>query len=294
MKRIRILAALLVVCMLITLVLPVGATDVDSTGGTMESVETMEPEETTEPEDTPESEEIEEPIVHEMPALMTSRKSGTMLPEKVAVTELLLLKKITGTPDYDADDEPGHDSGEENDIIRTFDTLTYQMRAAIQEPEDGTLRPEASREIRVKVVIPGIKKGQVVFLTDSMGWLHEPVVTETEDGLTLEGYALVDGTEDEVYWLDFSVSMKAYKMKQGDTFAPRFYAWLDGQDIPAAVTEGTGVTVSARTAVNTYIYFSDDMKKGDFSFGSSGESDIEQTQYGMMMGISMAAEIMMT
>ena len=46
----------------------------------------------------------------------------------------------TGTGPFDKDDEPGNDSTENNDIVRSFDqiTWTYQLNFALKEPDSGT------------------------------------------------------------------------------------------------------------------------------------------------------------
>ena len=46
----------------------------------------------------------------------------------------------TGTGPFDKDDEPGNDSSEDNDIVRSFDqiTWTFQLNFALKEPDSGT------------------------------------------------------------------------------------------------------------------------------------------------------------
>ena len=46
----------------------------------------------------------------------------------------------TGTGPFDKDDEPGNDSSENNDVVRSFDqiTWTYQLNFALKEPDSGT------------------------------------------------------------------------------------------------------------------------------------------------------------
>ena len=46
----------------------------------------------------------------------------------------------TGTGPFDKDDEPGNDSSEDNDVVRSFDqiTWTYQLNFSLKEPDSGT------------------------------------------------------------------------------------------------------------------------------------------------------------
>ena len=221
--------------------------------------------------------------------VMMFRSAPRFLPAYSEVTELYLLSKVDGTPAFDADDAPGHDSSADNGILRTLDTVTYNLRMAIQVPENPSREGDADK-VMIKSVIPGVKMGEVQFLTDSMGWLYEPEVTETAEGLTLTGYTLMDMTAENVYWQDLSFSLKAFDMEQGRKFAPQFAVWVDGQAVPGAVTEGTEVTVSAKEALNVGLLFAEDGRRGDFDL--SLDRDVQQMKFGYLFGLSFRAELM--
>ena len=106
-------------------------------------------------------------------------------------------------------------------------------------------------------------------------------------------FALVFGDEESVYWLDFSVPMKAYKTKQGDTFAPVFSAWLDGQERPAVVSEGTEITISAKTALNTAVHFDSNSKPDVYDFSQQKDAlnaEAGET-YGELTGLAVTLEL---
>ena len=225
----------------------------------------------------------------EVPQVGLFRMLRRALPQNVEVTDLRLLEKIDGTPDFNTDDEPGHDSSADNGILRTLDVVTYNLRMAIQVPENPAREGDTDK-VMIKSVIPGVKKGEVQFLTDSMSWLYEPVVTETTEGLTLTGYTMLDTTEENVYWQDMAFSVKAFAMEQGRKFAPQFSAWVEGQAVPAVITEGTEVTVSAKEGLNISVLFSEDGKRGYFDF--SMDSTKKEEQFGYLFGLSLRAELM--
>lgn len=225
----------------------------------------------------------------EEPQRMVFRMVRRALPEFVEVTDLRLLEKIDGTPDFNADDAPGHDSSANNGILRTLDTVTYNLRMAIQVPENPTREGDADK-VMITSFIPGVKSGEVQFLTDSMSWLYEPKVEETEEGLTLTGYTMMDMTAENVYWQDLTFALKAYDMEQGRKFAPQFRAWVEGQEVAAAVTEGTEITVSAKEALNIALLFSEDGKRGIFDF--SKDAATKDEQFGYLFSLSLRAELM--
>lgn len=212
-----------------------------------------------------------------------------MLPETVEVTDLRLLSVIDGTPDFDADNAPGHDNADNNGILRTLDTVTYNLRMAIQEPENPKYK-DATDEIQIKAVVPGVKSREVQFLTDSMHWLYDAEVEETDEGLVLTGYTMVDTNKNSVYWQDIAVSMKAYHMDQGESFAPEFYAWIDGQEEPVSVTNGTGVIISAKEALNISLLYDEEDKIGYYDL--SMDPSVKNEKYGAMFGLTVRVELM--
>lgn len=219
---------------------------------------------------------------------MIFRIARHSLPEYSEVTDLRLLSVVDGTPAFDADNAPGHDSSADNGILRTLDVVTYNLRMAIQVPETPVRQGETDK-VMIKAMIPGVKKGEVQFLTDSMKWLYEPEVTETTEGLTLIGYAMMDTTQEGVYWQDMAFSVKAFAMEQGRKFAPQFSVWVEGQTNPAVITEGTEVTVSAKESLNVSLLFSEDGKRGTFDF--SKDPSKKEEMYGYIFGLSIRTEL---
>lgn len=57
----------------------------------------------------------------------------------------LTLTQKTGTPDFDDDDAPGHDSSDTNNIVRTNDTVNYSLGVAIRGADQTT--PTVSFEL---------------------------------------------------------------------------------------------------------------------------------------------------
>ena len=196
-----------------------------------------------------------------------------MLPDTVEVTDLSLISVVDGTPEFDEDDKTGHDSSPNNKRVRTLDTVTYNLRISIQEPENPT-RNDEDDKVYFKAVLPGIESGEIAFLTDNMKWLSEANVSSTDEGLVLSGYTEVDGVGD-AFWQDVSVSMKVMTLDQNDTFEPEFYAWMDGQENVAEASKGTltkedtEITVTAKEALNVSIQFDSNTSTGEYKFSEN-------------------------
>lgn len=112
-----------------------------------ESTQTPAPDQPTEtpapdePTETPAPEESTDPPAPEVPAVPKKQTTTGLLAAQLAAvgdgTLNVTLAQKTGTPDFDADNAPGNDSGADNDIVRTNDTVTYTVGIRY-EGEDQT------------------------------------------------------------------------------------------------------------------------------------------------------------
>ena len=56
-----------------------------------------------------------------------TKSENAQIGEKAVVTSAQEVKRITGTAPFDSNDEPGNDSSEINNIIRSFDEITWNL-----------------------------------------------------------------------------------------------------------------------------------------------------------------------
>ena len=151
---------------------------------------------------------------------------------------------VTGISDgvtpWDADDNPGNDSGASNKIVRTFDTVTYNFEVQM-ESYDNTSYSEA--RVKLEFVLP-LTAEQAVFDQTAMAWMDQtsgyaPVLTTQTRNingtdtqcqvltcykrlLPSEGHqSVVPGAFGE------NVTVNVKSMKNGDTFAPIFSAAME-------------------------------------------------------------------
>ena len=57
--------------------------------------------------------------------------------ERGYIDALSIGSIVDGSDDFDADDEPGNDSGNNNRIVRSYDTIQYKLDATFAAREDG-------------------------------------------------------------------------------------------------------------------------------------------------------------
>ena len=160
--------------------------------------------------------------------------------DKARVSGITVSGISDGVTPWDADDNPGNDSGASNKIVRTFDTVTYNFEVQM-ESYDSTSYSEA--RVKLEFVLP-LTAEQAVFDQTAMAWMDQtagyaPVLTTQTRNingtdtqcqvltcykrlLPSEGHqSVIPGTFGE------NVTVNVKSMKNGDTFAPIFSAAME-------------------------------------------------------------------
>ena len=176
--------------------------------------------------------------------------NGDWLPNNGAIiTDVEIVSRNTGTGPFDENDEPGNDSSDKNDIVRSFDQITWTLEntMAINNTGDqyytgGTIYFEAS--------IPDNLIGLAKWNTDSMSWIEDLEVSK--DQTTIKGcYIMPDvdttvpGKQSLVFVLD------VLGAPNGTRIQASFTTWLEGNDQSNKKTYIDDIiTVSAKPAYN--------------------------------------------
>ena len=84
------------------------------------------------------------------------------------VARIAVSSIADGVTPWDANDEPGNDSGVGNKIVRTFDTLTYNFNVAIDTY--GTDKTYTEARVRLEFVLP-LTEDQACFNQAAMAWI---------------------------------------------------------------------------------------------------------------------------
>lgn len=107
--------------------------------------------------------------------------------DSAAVSRLRLIDRITGTAPFDKDNERGDDKDENNDIVRSYDTVTYDYEYTLTP--DSTMDYYRRTRVGFRFELP-YPKDKVTFGAEKMGWVdhtpgYEPkLTTEPSTGLS--------------------------------------------------------------------------------------------------------------
>lgn len=178
--------------------------------------------------------------------------TGDLLPDDVAkISSSVVIQTKTGVGPFDSDDTPGNDSSEDNDIIRSFDQITWTAESTFILKNSGTEGKYNGGYIYVEGVLPEELKEIVVWDTDSMGWAQDVVLSE--DKLTFT--AKYHMTEDEVTVPGKQTLVFVAKVLgagNGTKIKPDIKVWLNGNndEDKVSVTGINEVTVSSAPNYN--------------------------------------------
>lgn len=222
--------------------------------------------------------------------------------DSAAVSRLRLTDRITGTAPFDKDNERGDDKDENNDIVRSYDTVTYDYEYTLTP--DSTMDYYRRTRVGFRFELP-YPKDKVTFDAEKMGWVdhtpgYEPkLTTETIDGTVTQVYTcyrLLEPTSQSptvnpgTGSIGLSVAVKG--APHGYRFHPTVKAW-PAWDASNPTNTGThkraedtpkDVTVSAKLNLNVRMVNYGNVDRGVFDF-SSGAANAPNKDEGKVTGL---------
>lgn len=232
--------------------------------------------------------------------------------DSAAVSRLRLIDRITGTAPFDADNERGDDKDEANDIVRSYDTVTYDYEYTLTP--DSTMDYYRRTRVGFRFELP-YPKDKVTFDAEKMGWVdhtpgYEPkLTTETIDGTVTQVYTcyrLLEPTSQSptvnpgTGSIGLSVAVKG--APHGYRFHPTVKAW-PAWDASNPTNTGThkraedtpkDVTVSAKLNLNVRMVDYGNVDRGVFDFSSGAANAPNKTEgkvTGLGLGIALVTEM---
>lgn len=222
--------------------------------------------------------------------------------DSAAVSRLRLTDRITGTAPFDKDNERGDDKDETNDIVRSYDTVTYDYEYTLTP--DSTMDYYRRTRVGFRFELP-YPKDKVTFDAEKMGWVdhtpgYEPkLTTETINGTVTQVYTcyrLLEPTSQSptvnpgTGSIGLSVAVKG--APHGYRFHPTVKAWpaWDASNPtntgahPPAVDTPKDVTVSAKLNLNVRMVNYGNVDRGVFDF-SSGAANAPNKDEGKVTGL---------
>lgn len=232
--------------------------------------------------------------------------------DSAAVSRLRLIDRITGTAPFDRDNGRGDDKDENNDIVRSYDTVTYDYEYALTP--DSTMDYYRRTRVGFRFELP-YPKDKVTFDAEKMGWVdhtpgYEPkLTTETIDGIVTQVYTcyrLLEPTSQSptvnpgTGSIGLSVAVKG--APHGYRFHPTVKAW-PAWDASNPTNTGThkraedtpkDVTVSAKLNLNVRMVNYGNVDRGVFDFSSGAANAPNRTEgkvTGLGLGIALVTEM---
>lgn len=224
--------------------------------------------------------------------------------DSAAVSRLRLTDRITGTAPFDKDNARGDDKDETNDIVRSYDTVTYDYEYTLTP--DSTMDYYRRTRVGFRFELP-YPKDKVTFDAEKMGWVdhtpgYEPkLTTETIDGTVTQVYTcyrLLEPTSQSptvnpgTGSIGLSVAVKG--APHGYRFHPTVKAW-PAWDASNPTNTGThkraedtpaDVTVSAKLNLNVRMVDYGNVDRGVFDF-SSGAANAPNKDEGKVTGLGL-------
>lgn len=224
--------------------------------------------------------------------------------DSAAVSRLRLADRITGTAPFDKDNERGDDKDETNDIVRSYDTVTYDYEYTLTP--DSTMDYYRRTRVGFRFELP-YPKDKVTFDAEKMGWVdhtpgYEPkLTTETINGTVTQVYTcyrLLEPTSQSptvnpgTGSIGLSVAVKG--APHGYRFHPTVKAW-PAWDASNPTNTGThkraedtpeDVTVSAKLSLNVRMVDYGNVDRGVFDF-SSGAANAPNKDEGKVTGLGL-------
>ena len=232
--------------------------------------------------------------------------------DSAAVSRLRLTDRITGTAPFDKDNERGDDKDEANDIVRSYDTVTYDYEYTLTP--DSTMDYYRRTRVGFRFELP-YPQDKVTFDAEKMGWVdhtpgYEPkLTTETIDGTVTQVYTcyrLLEPTSQSptvnpgTGSIGLSVAVKG--APHGYRFHPTVKAW-PAWDASNPTNTGThkraedtpkDVTVSAKLNLNVRMVDYGNVDRGVFDFSSGAANAPNRTEgkvTGLGLGVALVTEL---
>lgn len=232
--------------------------------------------------------------------------------DRAAVSRLRLTDRITGTAPFDKDNERGDDKDETNDIVRSYDTVTYDYEYTLTP--DSTMDYYRRTRVGFRFELP-YPADKVTFDAEKMGWVdhtpgYEPkLTTETIDGIVTQVYTcyrLLEPTSQSptvnpgTGSIGLSVAVKG--APHGYRFHPTVKAWT-AWDASNPTNTGThkravdtpkDVTVSAKLSLNVRMVDYGNVDRGVFDFSSGAANAPNRTEgkvTGLGLGVALVTEM---
>lgn len=222
--------------------------------------------------------------------------------DSATVSKLKLTGWTTGTAPFDKDNERGDDKDDNNAIVRSYDTVTYDYDYTLTPDDAMTYYRKARVGFRFELPYPSNK---VTFATDQMNWVDQTPgytakVTQEGDRQVFTAYRLLTPTSNSPTVCpgtsSITLAVKVLGASNGYRFHPTVKAWTVPNDTSNRIVSDTpkDVTVSAKLSLNVRMVNYGINDRGVFDFSSGAANAPNRTEgkvTGLGLGIALVTEM---
>ena len=215
----------------------------------------------------------------------TEKNAGVVNGDKGYISSAQIIQTKTGTGPWDADDEPGNDSSEDNNIVRSFDQVTWTVDLTMALKEGVTESGITGGIINVEVTLPEACADVMKWDLDSMQWIENGKVSS--DGKTLTGQYSMSETDTTIPGKQTLVFVLGIEGAGNKTeIIPTFTFDLEGNEENDKVTiTGEKIIVSAKGKYNIQLHRNEELAtKTTVDYG---EGNTEGRMYGYTFAIQL-------
>ena len=190
---------------------------------------------------------------------------------------------------WDDNDEPGNDSSEDNDVVRSFDQVTWTVDLTMGLKDTSVAGSLTGGVIEVEASIPDTCANVMSWDTDSMLWMED--ATLSEDGTTVTGKYSMSETETTIpgkQTLVFVLQVEG--AGNGTEIVPTFEFKLTGNTENEKIKiSDEKITVSAKGKYNIQLHNNSEYlsNKTTVNYGSG---DVAGRMYGYSFVVQMYNE----
>ena len=222
--------------------------------------------------------------------------------DTASVSKLKLTGWTTGVAPFDKDNERGDDKDDNNAIVRSYDTVTYDYDYTLTPDNAMAYYRKARVGFRFELPYP---KDKVTFATDQMNWVDQTPgytakVTQEGDRQVLTAYRLLTPTSNSPTVCpgtsSIILAVKVLGAPNGYRFHPTVKAWTVPNDTSNRIVSDApeDVTVSAKLNLNVRMVDYGNVDRGVFDFSSGAANAPNRTEgkvTGLGLGVALVTEM---
>ena len=180
-----------------------------------------------------------------------------LTPDSAIVTSAEIIEKqtTTGTAPFDSEEGDGNDTSAEDNIVRSFDQVTWTLNAiiGINRTEHGSADAQTTDAFRggkiyLEATLPESNKGQMHWDSDAMSWSIGTGVV-SDDGLTFTASYQFNENELMPQSQKLVAVLQVDGAKNKTQIQPTFRLWMEGNETDETKSDYEAVKITANTPV---------------------------------------------